>query len=103
MTENYKYFEKLISEVDQAEVKNMFGKPCGKINKKAFAAYYLDQMVFRIGSAEIEKLLIKYSGTQNWDPSGKSRPMKDWIQVPDTHKKDWKKLLKKALDFTATK
>ena len=99
MTENHKYFEALIQVQDKVTLSNMFGKPCGKINKKAFIAFFEDEMVFKIGREEIKELLYKYSGSKNWDPSGKNRAMKDWIQIPEEYKSDWSQLMQKAIEF----
>lgn len=99
MTKNHTYFEKIISEIENAELGNMFGKPCGKINKKAFVSFFEDEMVFKIGREEISLLLEKYEGSKNWDPSGKNRAMKDWIQMPGEYRSDWKALGKKAIEF----
>jgi len=100
MNENYNLFEELIKGIKDAEIKNMFGKPCGKLKKKAFASFFENEMVFRIGRANIDELTSKYIGAKTWDPSGKNRAMKDWLQVPGEHKADWKKLLNEAIKFT---
>ena len=82
----------------------MFGKPCLKTaDKKAFVAFYQEAMVFKLGQEEISFLKDKYPSSQNWDPSGKNRPMKDWLQVPSEFKEDWKMLAKQALDFVSEK
>ncbi|MFK7806401.1 MAG: hypothetical protein AB8F74_01245 [Saprospiraceae bacterium] len=96
---NQALFEQLVLEIEGAEVGQMFGKQCGKLNKKAFVAFYEEDMVFRIGREAIEELLTQYSSAQNWDPSGKGRAMKDWIQVPETFKGDWKQLTRSSADF----
>lgn len=93
------YFEEIIEKTNDATLSQMFGKPCGKINKKAFVAFFENEMVFKIGRNEIKQLLKKYKGAKNFDPSGKNRPMKDWIQIPFEHKKDWLKLSKQAANF----
>lgn len=78
----------------------MFGKPCLKTaDNKAFAAFYKGEMVFKIGQQEVNLLKDKYSGSTNWDPSGKNRPMKDWLQMPAEYKEDWGELAKKALYY----
>lgn len=99
MTEEQQYFESIIEKTKEASVSNMFGKPCGKINKKAFVSFFENEMVFKVGRDSIEKLIKKYDGAKNFDPSGKNRPMKDWIQVPYDYKKDWPKLSKLAVKF----
>ena len=99
MTEEQQYFESIIEKTKEASVSNMFGKPCGKINKKAFISFFENEMVFKVGRDAIEKLIKKYEGAKNFDPSGKDRPMKDWIQIPYAYKKDWPKLSKQAVKF----
>ena len=83
----------------QTRHSNMFGKPCLKINGKAFCAFFKDQMVFKIGTEQIFKAIEKYQGAVNWDPSGNNRPMKDWLQVPFEYHEDWRVLAKKALEY----
>lgn len=81
-------------------VGQMFGKPCLKtVNKKAFAAFFKGEMVFKLGQQEINLLRGQYTGSVNWDPSGKKRPMKDWLQIPNEFSDDWIKLAKQALDY----
>lgn len=77
----------------------MFGKPCLKTGKKAFAAFFKGEMVFKLGQQEVNLLKDKYTGSVNWDPSGKNRPMKDWLQVPAEFGDDWTALAKQALDY----
>lgn len=99
MTKNHQYFESLVLSIVGAELGNLFGKPCGKINKKAFVAFFQDEMVFKIGREEISFLLAKYENAQNWDPSGKGKAMKDWIQIPNDYQADWPALANQAKDF----
>jgi len=78
----------------------MFGKPCLKnSNNKAFAAFFKDEMVFKLGKEEVDLLKQKYEGAVNWDPSGKDRAMKDWLQVPTDYIDDWSGLAKQALQY----
>ncbi len=98
--------EELYSKIaDEFAVKHgsvsgqMFGKPCLKVNKKTYAAFYQNEMVFKLGQQEVNLLKEKYIGSVNWDPSGKSRAMKDWLQVPCEYKEDWIEFAKKALEF----
>lgn len=77
----------------------MFGKSCLKIGGKAFAAFFKEEMVFKLGRDEVNLLLSKYPGSTNWDPSEKGRPMKDWLQIPVEFNDDWGVLAKQALDY----
>ena len=99
MSASQKTFEKLIEETEHAELSQMFGKPCGKLNKKAFIAFFQDEVVFKLGKENIEEWILTAKGSKNFDPSGKGRPMKDWLQVPSKNKKYFKELLELSLDF----
>jgi len=76
-------------EVTQSQ---MFGKKCLKVNGKAFAAFHLEEMVFKLGKEWISKNTGKFPGAKNWDPSGKNRPMKDWLSVPAEYRDSWMEL-----------
>lgn len=80
------------------EMSQMFGKPCLKIKGKAFACFFHDEMVFKLKGEEHEKAL-KIKGSQLFDPSGKKRPMKEWIQVPFDASKQWKTLAISAMEY----
>ena len=77
----------------------LFGKPCLKTGKTPFAAYFKGEMVFKIGREEVEQMKVQYPGSVNFDPSGKNRPMKDWLQVPQEYAGDWGALAVQALHF----
>ncbi len=99
--ENEKYQEigKALAEQHGTNMGQLFGKPCIKLDNKAFAAFFKGEMVFKLGKEEIALLSSKYEGSQNWDPSGKKRPMKDWLQVPIEYESDWSILALQALNF----
>ncbi|MCZ8516189.1 hypothetical protein O9H85_28110 [Paenibacillus filicis] len=66
----------------------MFGKPCIQLEGKAFAVFFQEAMVFKLtGEAHLQALQLE--GAKLWDPSGKKRPMKDWVQVPFAHEQAW--------------
>jgi hypothetical protein len=76
----------------------MFGKPCFKINGKAFIAFFQNEMVFKLtGDVHAKALLMK--DTKLFDPSGKGRAMKEWVQVPYAYKNTWKELAKEAMGY----
>lgn len=82
----------------QAEQSQMFGKPCFKINSKAFICFFENCMVFKLSGKEHETAL-GLKGAQLFDPSGKKRPMKEWVQVPYAHKDQWESFAKAALAY----
>ena len=77
-----------------------FGKPCLKsANNKAFSGFFKGEMVFKLGQQEVNLLKARLPGSINWDPSGKKRPMKDWLQIPAAYKNDWLRIAKQALAY----
>ena len=84
MTDAAEHYESLKRRyADDAEVAagQMFGKPCLKINGKAFVAQHLGTVVFKLGGDAHARALAQ-AGATLWDPSGKGRPMKEWVALP---------------------
>lgn len=71
-----------------AEAGQLFGKPCFKINGKAFVCFFQEAMVFKLAAAARQEALA-LDGAQLFDPSGKGRPMKEWVQVPAHYRAQW--------------
>ena len=76
----------------------MFGMPCLKNNGKAFAGYYEGAMVFKLPLPQHSEAL-NLSGAQLFDPSGRGRPMKEWVVVPVEHASRWSKFAHAALQY----
>ena len=80
MTKEEIHYTSIGQKIKDAEQSQMFGKPCFKINGKAFICFFQNQMVFKLtGDTHSEALSL--DGSQLFDPSGKKRPMKEWVQV----------------------
>ena len=79
----------------------LFGKPCFKINGKAFVCFFEKCMVFKLSGDEHETA-FGLKGSKLFDPSGKKRPMKEWVQVSFTHKAQWPVFAKAALQYVKT-
>jgi hypothetical protein len=76
----------------------MFGKPCLKIAGKAFVAQHRETVVFKLtGSAHA--LALAEENAILWDPSGKGRPMKEWVALPVASQKKFKKLAAAAMEY----
>ena len=88
-----------LAERHETTLGQLFSKPCLKLNGKAFAAFFQDEMVFKLGQAEVSLLKEKYIGSVNWDPSGKNRAMKDWIQIPSEFDEGWDALAMNAMEY----
>ena len=85
-----------------AEQSQMFGKPCFKINGKAFVCFFQNCMVFKLTDTFHEEAL-SLDGSKLFDPSEKKRPMKEWVQVSFAHHKKWERFAKAALDYVQSK
>lgn len=98
MTEQEMLYLKTGQAIKGAEQSQMFGKPCFKTDGKAFICFFQNEMVFKL-TGEVREKALGLSGSQLFDPSGKGRPMKEWIQVPYAHSAQWAPLAKEALKF----
>src|SRR6476620_7022198 len=98
MTKSEKLYTETGLKIKGAEQSQMFGKPCFKINGKAFVAFFNDCMVFKL-TGEMHKEALSLDGSELFDPSGKGRAMKEWVQVPYDYAAQWKKFAKAAFDY----
>lgn len=80
----------------------LFGKPCFKVESKAFICFFQNAMVFKL-SGEMHTEALSLDGTQLFDPSGKERPMKEWVQVPFAYKDKWETYAEEALNYVRSK
>jgi hypothetical protein len=94
--------ENLYNEIGESlkgiEISQMFGKPAFKINGKAFAYFFQNCMVFKLSGNEHADAM-KLKGSVLFDPSGKGRAMKEWVQVTFAHKAKWEPLAKSAMAY----
>ena len=90
---------KLAMKLD-AEEGVLFGKPCLKIAGKAFVAAFKGSVVFKLAADDREKAL-SLRGSALWDPSGKKRPMKEWVVVTPAHESKWLALARRARSFVS--
>lgn len=88
-------FEEIGARLERTEHGQMFGKPCFKINGKAFACFYQTEMVFKL-TGDDHGNALSLDGTRLFDPSGKGRAMKEWVQVPYAYKDKWAAFAKAA-------
>jgi hypothetical protein len=76
----------------------MFGMPCLKARGKAFAGLWGDSMVLKL-SGDDHAAALALRGAVLFDPSGRDRPMKEWVVVPIAHAKRWDGFAQAALDY----
>ena len=102
MTQEEELFTTIGQKISGTEQSQLFGKPCIKINRKAFLAFFQNEMVFKL-SGDVHEKALKLEGAKLFDPSGKDHPMKEWVQVPYQHNKDWSKFAKAAAKLVTEK
>ena len=77
---------------------HMFGKPCFKVAGKAFVCLFGNEMVFKLPAAA-RTLAMTQEGARLFDPSGKGRPMKEWVQLPYAYKDQWSALAVQSANY----
>ncbi|MES2560821.1 MAG: hypothetical protein V4590_13835 [Bacteroidota bacterium] len=98
MTPENELYSSIGQQCKGAEQSQLFGKPCFKINGKAFICFFRNEMVFKLtGTKHTEALSL--DGSQLFDPSGKKRPMKEWVQIPYAYHDTWATFAKAALKY----
>lgn len=87
-----------VTATSPAIASQMFGMPCLKIEGKAFAGYYRESMVFKLVGVEHAQALA-VPGAELFDPSGRGRPMKEWVVVPYDAANRWLDMARAALTY----
>jgi hypothetical protein len=86
------------SGVAGAQPGAMFGKPCFKLDGKAFVCLFQDCMVFKLeGAAHAQAVAM--AGSKLFDPSGSGRAMREWVQVSLRHSARWGELAAMAAAY----
>ena len=88
MTKEEEFYVSTGRSIKDADESQMFGKPCFKIYGKAFTSFFQESMVFKL-TGESHSEALSLDGAQLFDPSGKGRPMKEWVQVPYDYSESW--------------
>jgi hypothetical protein len=95
-------FDDILDELTPAGVHTatMFGSRALKRETKVFAVVHTEDAVFRLGRgtpAHADALAL--DGAELFDPSGRGRPMKDWVRVPADHTDHWLPFAQAALAY----
>lgn len=80
------------------EESQMFGKPCFKVNGKAFICLFDNCVVFKLSGKDHETAL-SLKGSRLFDPSGKGRAMKEWVEVTVSNKAKYKDFARAAMNY----
>ncbi len=91
-------FEAIGNNIEGSTKGQLFGKPCYKIGKKAYVCFFQNEMVFKL-KGENHADALSLDGSQLFDPSGKKRPMKEWVQVPYEYAEQWETFAKQAFTY----
>ena len=76
----------------------MMGMPCIKAGGKMVIGYErTGEMVFKLPDDGEHGKALGLDGAKLFDPSGKGKPFKEWVQVPYVHESEWPKLADTAL------
>ncbi len=76
----------------------IFGKACIKTHGKALAAFFQGDIALKLAGDD-HRAALALDGAQLWDPSGKHRPMKEWVQIPFACAQLWPDLAAQALKY----
>lgn len=98
MTNEEEYYHKIAGKISESVKGQLFGKPCYKINGKAFCCFFQNEMVFKL-SKGTHQTAMSLDGSKLFDPSGKKRPMKEWVQIPFDYQENWKKFTQSAAKY----
>ena len=98
MSKEEEHYTKIGQSIKGTEQSQLFGKPCFKVNGKAFMCFFNGDMVFKL-TDEIHADALSLDDSQLFDPSGKGRAMKEWVQVTFDYKDQWAKFAKAAFDY----
>ena len=101
MAKEEQLYHSIGEEIEGAISSQMFGKPCYKINGKAFVCFFKDEMGFKL-TGDTHSTALALKDAQLFDPSGKGRAMKEWVQVPYAHKAKWKEFAIVAMEYVNT-
>lgn len=95
------YLETLADKLEGVSASQLFGKPSLKKNNAHFVCGFRDCLVVKIGREAIAEKRGEFEGAVLFDPSGKGRPMKDWLQVPRAYQGEWLALAQQALEWVS--
>lgn len=93
-------FTSLLDGLADARVGSMFGYPSLNIGRKPFAFWHADtaaHAAFKL-PLELHPDLLARDGFSLFDPAGKGKPMKAWVQVPISAADEWPVLAKAAFE-----
>ena len=90
--------DELRTDFPDLEPGSLFGMPCLKSADRAVIGAFDGGVVFKLaGAPGVHAAALSLSGSVLFDPSGKGRPMKDWVVVTSEHRGHWADFAAKAI------
>ena len=86
-------------KTEQVEVGKWFGRPCLKTNSYVFAALWQEEYIVLKLTDDTHARALALSGAELFDPSGRKRPMREWVQIPAEHEGQWRELALASLAY----
>ena len=96
-------FETIIAQFagdDEVAENKWFGKICLKVNGKAFVVAIGNDLAFKL-TGEQHAAALQIEGAHLFDPRGKGKAFKEWVQVPSAQADSWADLARQAREFVA--
>jgi hypothetical protein len=89
----------LLARNADVETAKMMGMPCIKRGGKLVAGFWAAEsaMTFKLPDVAEREAALALEGAGLFDPSGRGRPMKEWVAVPTAHADEWPRLAEQAL------
>ena len=100
MTAEQEIYITIGQSLEASEQSQMFGKPCFKVSGKAYICFFQNEMVFKL-SGDAHRKALSLEGAQLFDPSGKGRAMKEWVQVPAAYTEQWHSYTLEAIKYVS--
>ena len=89
----------LVARNDDVELAKMMGMPCVKRAGKMVAGFAASSgaMVFKLEDPDQRDAALALEGAELFDPGGRGRPFKEWVEVPVAHADRWPEFAEAAL------